>query len=126
MSASAFAILGKPVTNDRPRCAAVNAPYDDEYTPKLQILSTRTDEMLADCMTKALTPHKHLAACMLLWPRGSSPRERAQARNVVPLPSSFWGKVPTIMVPIYQKVGPGGAQLESIRYLAVFSTAGVL
>ena len=84
--------------------------------------------MLADCMTQALTPDKHLAACMLLGvAKGELPsRERAHARNVLPLPSSFWGNFPTIMVSIYQKVGPGGTQLASMRYLAACSTGGVL
>jgi hypothetical protein len=33
---------------------------------EVKIVSVSTDEMLADCMTKALTPDKHMAACKLL------------------------------------------------------------
>jgi hypothetical protein len=65
---SACSILEKPVINDRSRYAAVNAHYVRERVSlqEIKIVSARTDEMLADCMTKALTPDKHLAACKML------------------------------------------------------------
>jgi hypothetical protein len=51
---SACSILDKPVANDRSRYAAVNAHYVRErvYLGEVQIVSARTAEMLADCMTK--------------------------------------------------------------------------
>jgi hypothetical protein len=65
---SACSILEKPVVNDRSRYAAVNAHYVRERVSlqEIKIVSARTDEMIADCMTKALTPDKHLAACKML------------------------------------------------------------
>jgi hypothetical protein len=65
---SACNILEKPVINDRSRYAAVNAHYVRERVSlqEIKIVSARTDEMIADCMTKALTPDKHLAACKML------------------------------------------------------------
>jgi hypothetical protein len=65
---SACSILDKPVVNDRSRYAAVNAHYVRErvYLGEVKIVSARTAEMRADCMTKALTPEKHLAACKQL------------------------------------------------------------
>jgi hypothetical protein len=65
---SAVNILGTPVVNDKSRYAAINAHYVRERVTleEVKIVSVSTDEMLADCMTKALTPDKHMAACKLL------------------------------------------------------------
>ena len=67
-SESACNIIDKPVINDRSRYAAINAHYVRERVTleEVKIVSARTDDMLADCMTKPLTPDKHLAACVLL------------------------------------------------------------
>jgi hypothetical protein len=65
---SACSILEKPVVNDRSRYAAINAHYVRERVGlgEIKIVPVSTDVMLADCMTKALTPDKHAAACKLL------------------------------------------------------------
>jgi hypothetical protein len=65
---SAINILGTPVINDKSRYAATSAHYVRERVAleEIKIVYVPTDEMLADCMTKALTPDKHAAACKLL------------------------------------------------------------
>jgi hypothetical protein len=65
---SACSILEKPVGNDRSRYAAVNAHYVRERVKlqEIKIVPVSTDVMLADCMTKALTPEKHSVACKML------------------------------------------------------------
>jgi hypothetical protein len=65
---SAVHILGTPVVNDKSRYAAINAHYVRERVTleEIKIVPVPTHEMLADCMTKALTPDKHLASCKLL------------------------------------------------------------
>jgi hypothetical protein len=65
---SAVTILGTPVVNDKSRYAAINAHYVRERVAleELKIVSVSTDVMLADCMTKALTPDKHANACKML------------------------------------------------------------
>jgi hypothetical protein len=61
-------ILGTPVVNDKSRYAAINAHFVRERAAleEIKIVYVPTDEMLADCMTKALTPDKHVTACKLL------------------------------------------------------------
>jgi hypothetical protein len=65
---SAVTILGTPVVNDKSRYASINAHYVRERVAleELKIVSVSTDVMLADCMTKALTPDKHAIACKML------------------------------------------------------------
>jgi hypothetical protein len=65
---SSIHIMGTPVVNDKSRYAAVNAHYVRERVAnqEIEICYVPTDEMLADCMTKALTPDKHIAACKML------------------------------------------------------------
>jgi hypothetical protein len=65
---SACSILEKPVVNDRSRYAAVNAHYVRERVNlgEVKIVSARTADMLADCLTKALCPDKQSKACTML------------------------------------------------------------
>jgi transposase InsO family protein len=65
---SAVNILGTPVVNDKSRYAAINAHFVRERAAleEIKIVYVPTGEMLADCMTKALTPDKHVTACKLL------------------------------------------------------------
>jgi hypothetical protein len=67
-NASACSILDKPVVNDRSRYAAVNAHYVRERVrlEEVKIVQVSTEEMLADCMTKALSPDKQSKACKML------------------------------------------------------------
>ena len=67
-NASACSILNQPIVNDKSRYAAINAHYVRERVAlrEIDIVSVPTDRMLADCMTKALTPDKHDRACKLL------------------------------------------------------------
>lgn len=52
-----------------PICGSVTASHyvcERVRVEEVQVVSARTDEMFVDCMTKALTPDKHLTACNLL------------------------------------------------------------
>lgn len=65
---SACVILQKPIVNDMSRYARVNAHYVRERIDlgELEVVSAKTDEMIADVMTKALSPDKHIHACHML------------------------------------------------------------
>jgi hypothetical protein len=65
---SAINISETPVINDNSRYAATSAHYlrDRVALGEIKIVCVPTNERLADCMTKALTPDKHAAACKFL------------------------------------------------------------
>jgi hypothetical protein len=67
-SVSAAAIVKNPVINDRSKYAEVHAHIVRERVERGEIVvkEVSTDEMIADCMTKSLSPQKHLKACELL------------------------------------------------------------
>lgn len=67
-SVSASVIIRNPVVNDKSKYAEVHAHYVRERVERGEIVvrEVSTDMMVADCMTKALSPQKHSQACELL------------------------------------------------------------
>jgi hypothetical protein len=64
-NASALRIVRNPVVNDRSKYAELHAHYVRERVERgeIQVIGASTVDMVADCMTKALTPQKHVLAC---------------------------------------------------------------
>jgi hypothetical protein len=62
---SAVHIVRNPVVNDKSKHAEIHAHYARERVDReeIKMISVSTEEMVADCMTKALTPQKHVLAC---------------------------------------------------------------
>lgn len=62
---SAVHIVKNPVVNDRSKYAELHAHYVRERADRgeVKVISVSTDAMVADCMTKALSPQKHSVAC---------------------------------------------------------------
>jgi hypothetical protein len=62
---SAERILKNPVVDDRSKYAELHAHFVRELVEReeLVVIGVDTEEMVADCMTKALSPGKHGVAC---------------------------------------------------------------
>jgi Reverse transcriptase (RNA-dependent DNA polymerase) len=62
---SAATIERNPVVNDKSKYAELHAHYVRELVERgeIEVMIVPTEEMIADCMTKALTPQKHAVAC---------------------------------------------------------------
>lgn len=54
--------------NDRSKYAEVHAHYVRERAERgeIEVKAAATDEMIADCMTKSLSPQKQMKACEML------------------------------------------------------------
>jgi hypothetical protein len=67
-SVSAAAIIRNPVVNDKSKYAELHAHFIRERVERgeIAVREVSTDFMIADCMTKALSPQKHSRACELL------------------------------------------------------------
>ena len=67
-SVSAAAIIRNPVVNDRSKYAEVHAHFVRERVERgeITVREVSTDDMIADCMTKSLSPQKHGQACEML------------------------------------------------------------
>ncbi len=65
---SAIHIVRNPVVNDRSKYAELHAHYVRERVVRgeIKVIGASTQDMVADCMTKALTPQKHVVACEML------------------------------------------------------------
>ena len=65
---SAAAIVENPVVNDRSKYAEVHAHFVRERVERGEIVvrDVSTDDMVADCMTKSLSPQQHMLACAML------------------------------------------------------------
>jgi hypothetical protein len=65
---SAQRILKNPVVNDKSKYAELHAHFVRERIERgeLTVMGVATDDMIADCMTKALSPQKHSVACAQL------------------------------------------------------------
>jgi Reverse transcriptase (RNA-dependent DNA polymerase) len=62
---SAANIVRNPVVNDKSKYAELHAHYVRERVDRgeIKVINVSTEVMVADCMTKALTPQKHVVAC---------------------------------------------------------------
>jgi hypothetical protein len=65
---SAIHIVRNPVVNDRSKYAELHAHYVRERVVRgeIKVIAASTQDMVADCMTKALTPQKHAISCEML------------------------------------------------------------
>jgi hypothetical protein len=65
---SAVRIMRNPVVNDRSKYAELHAHYVREKVERgeIQVIGAATEDMVADCLTKALSPQKHAVACAQL------------------------------------------------------------